>query len=175
MALDRYKGIINGDCDIVLQNMVDDGIKYDLILTDPPYNVGKDFGNTSDKLPLDVFLKSMYHRIDMLKQLLSDTGSIIWFGIHDYICYIQVYMYQVGLFYRRMNIWHYENGFPEVQECLLLTMNHFCGFQKIPRNGLIIQTKCVFRIKVRNGSNLLLNIKTRMGTKKYGNHQKKVL
>lgn len=57
MALDRYKGIINGDCDIVLQNMIDDGIKYDLILTDPPYNVGKDFGNTSDRLPLDVFLK----------------------------------------------------------------------------------------------------------------------
>ena len=111
MILDRYKGIINGDCDTVLQKMVDDGVKYDLILTDPPYNVGKDFGNTSDKLPLDVFLKSMYHRIDMLKQLLSDTGSIIWFGIHDYICYIQVYMYQAGLFYRRMNIWHYENGF----------------------------------------------------------------
>ena len=111
MALDRYKGIINGDCDAVLQKMVDNGIKYDLILTDPPYNVGKDFGNTSDKLPLDMFLKNMYHRIDMLKKLLSDTGSIIWFGIHDYICYIQVYMYQVGLFYRRMNIWHYENGF----------------------------------------------------------------
>ena len=76
MALDKYKGIINGDCDTVLQKMVDDGVKYDLILTDPPYNVGKDFGNTSDKLPLDVFLKSMYHRIDMLKQLLSDTGSM---------------------------------------------------------------------------------------------------
>lgn len=104
-------GIINGDCDSVLQNMIVNGIKYDLILTDPPYNVGKDFGNTSDRLPLDVFLKSMYHRIDLLKQLLSDTGSIIWFGIHDYICYIQVYMYQIGLFYRRMNIWHYENGF----------------------------------------------------------------
>ena len=79
MALDRYKGIINGDCDAVLQKMVDNGIKYDLILTDPPYNVGKDFGNTSDKLPLDMFLKNMYHRIDMLKKLLSDTGSIIWF------------------------------------------------------------------------------------------------
>ena len=52
MALDKYKGIINGDCDTVLQKMVDDGVKYDLILTDPPYNVGKDFGNTSDKLPL---------------------------------------------------------------------------------------------------------------------------
>ena len=49
MALDRYKGIINDDCDIVLQNMVDDGIKYDLILTDPTYNVGKDFGNIRDK------------------------------------------------------------------------------------------------------------------------------
>lgn len=107
----NYYGIINGDCDKVLDDLLQAGMKYDLILTDPPYNVGKDFGNDSDKLPLNVFLEGMYRRIDKLKELLSDHGSIIWFGIHDYLCYIQVYMYQTGLHYRRMNIWHYENGF----------------------------------------------------------------
>ncbi len=104
-------GIINGDCDKVLEQLLHAGVKYDLILTDPPYNVGKDFGNQSDKLPLDCFLSDMYRRIDILKELLTEHGSIIWFGIHNYICYIQVYMYQAGLKYRRMNIWHYENGF----------------------------------------------------------------
>lgn len=106
-----FCGIINGDCDIILKQLLQAGVKYDLILTDPPYNVGKDFGNQSDKLPLDCFLSDMYKRIDILKELLTEHGSIIWFGIHNYICYIQVYMYQVGLKYRRMNIWHYENGF----------------------------------------------------------------
>ena len=109
--MNKLWGVIHGNCDEVLDDFLAAGVKYDLVLTDPPYNVGKDFGNRSDNLPLDVFLENMYSRIDKLKELLSDNGSIVWFGIHDYICFIQVYMYQIGLFYRRMNIWHYENGF----------------------------------------------------------------
>ena len=106
-----YLGIINDDCDKVLDALLQKGMRYDLILTDPPYNVGKDFGNKSDCLPLNEFLQSMYRRIDKLKALLTDEGSMIWFGIHDYLCFFQVYMYQIGLYYRRQNIWHYENGF----------------------------------------------------------------
>lgn len=108
---ERYLHIISGSCDTVLDELIKDELRYDLILTDPPYNVGKDFGNRSDNLPLDFYLKQMYERIDKMKQLLTPTGSIIWFGIHDYLCFIQCYMYQTGLFYRRQNIWHYENGF----------------------------------------------------------------
>ena len=108
---EQYLGIINADCDKALDDLLKAGIKYDLILTDPPYNVGKDFGNNSDNLPLDVFLDGMYKRIDKMINLLTDKGSIIWFGIHDYIGFIQVLMHNVGLHYRRMNIWHYENGF----------------------------------------------------------------
>ena len=56
----QYLGIINADCDKTLDALLQAGVKYDLILTDPPYNVGKDFGNNSDSLPLDVFLEGMY-------------------------------------------------------------------------------------------------------------------
>ena len=55
----RHLGIINEDCDKAMDDLLKAGIKYDLILTDPPYNVGKDFGNNSDSLPLDVFLEGM--------------------------------------------------------------------------------------------------------------------
>lgn len=109
--MNNIYGIINSDCDKILEYLLEKGVKYDLILTDPPYNVGKDFGNKSDMLPLDVFLDEMYKRINLLSKLLTSEGSIVWFGIHDYIGYIQVYMYKIGLKYRRMNIWHYENGF----------------------------------------------------------------
>ena len=47
---DQFFGVINADCDKVLDDLLRAGIKYDLILTDPPYNVGKDFGNDSDNL-----------------------------------------------------------------------------------------------------------------------------
>lgn len=104
-------GIVNADCDEILPQLIESGMKFDLILTDPPYNVGKDFGNDSDRLNLSVFLEGAYRRLEMLNKLLADEGSIIWFGIHDYICYIQVKMYEMGLHYRRLNIWHYENGF----------------------------------------------------------------
>jgi len=104
-------GIINGDCDVVLDEILQSGQKYDLILTDPPYNIGKNFGNKTDKLSLADFVALNQKRVELLSKLLTPTGSIIWFGIHDYICYVQVNMYNAGLFYRRMNIWHYENGF----------------------------------------------------------------
>ncbi|RHS87893.1 site-specific DNA-methyltransferase [Clostridium sp. AM42-36] len=104
-------GIINGDSDFILDELIKKGVKYDLILTDPPYNINKDFGNTSDRLTIDEFRKITQLRVQKLKKLLTPTGSIIWFGIHNYICYVQIAMYDAGLFYRRMNIWHYENGF----------------------------------------------------------------
>lgn len=104
-------GIINGNSDVVLDELIAAGIKYDVVLTDPPYNIFKDFGNKSDCLPFDEFLAVTEHRLVKLKQLLTPTGSIVWFGIHDYIGFIQVLMHKVGFHYRRLNIWHYENGF----------------------------------------------------------------
>ena len=104
-------GNICGDSDVIVDQLIENGQKFDLILTDPPYNINKDFGNNSDCLPLDDFINITNERIKKLKQVLTPTGSIIWFGIHNYICYVQVAMFNAGLFYRRMNIWHYENGF----------------------------------------------------------------
>ena len=97
--------------DIFIKQLLDQDIKVDLILTDPPYNINKDFGNESDCLSLEDFLKITKKRVGNYKKILKDNGSIIWFGIHNYIGLIQGIMYQEGLFYRRMNIWFYENGF----------------------------------------------------------------
>ena len=82
-----YNGVICGDSDEIVNDMIQKGIKYDLILTDPPYNINKDFGNDSDKLSVEEFVNITNKRITKLKQILTPTGSIIWFGIHDYIGY----------------------------------------------------------------------------------------
>ena len=129
-----FRGVIHASCDDVIDDLIASGRKYDLILTDPPYNVGKDFGNNTDSLPLDVFLSEMKSRIYKLKELLTDEGSIIWFGIHDYICYIQVFMYEAGLSYRRLNIWHYENGFSRSKKEPATHYEPFLWFSKSAKN-----------------------------------------
>lgn len=119
-----------GDSDIIMKNMIDEGLKFDLILTDPPYNLNKDFGNKSDSLELDEFLRINKERINDCRNLLKKEGSLIWFGIHDYIGYLQVMMYESGLFYRHMNIWHYENGFSRSKRIPATQYEPFLWFSK---------------------------------------------
>ncbi len=128
-----YDGLICGDSDNLLQQMVSDGLKVDLILTDPPYNLNKDFGNDSDKLSLDEFLQISHKRIEICKDLLKADGSIIWFGIHHNIGFIQSIMYDVGLNYRRLNIWYYENGFCRLTKAPLTQYEPFLWFSKSPQ------------------------------------------
>lgn len=129
----EYNGVINGDSDILLKQMLDDGIKVDLVLTDPPYNLNKDFGNDSDKLPLKEFLHISRKRIALCRDLLKPEGSIIWFGIHHYISFIQTIMYEEDLNYRRMNIWYYENGFSRLKTSPLTQYEPFLWFSKSPK------------------------------------------
>lgn len=127
MVLNR---VYNENSDVLLQKMVDSRFKVDLILTDPPYNLNKDFGNDSDKLALDDFLKVSKRRIMMCGDILKPTGSLVWFGIHHYIGFMQTIMYNVGLHYRRLNIWYYENGFSRSTKAPLTQYEPFLWFSK---------------------------------------------
>ncbi len=125
-----FSGIVCGDSDKILSQMRDAGIKVDLVLTDPPYNLNKDFGNSSDNLPLELFLETTKNRLTVCKDLLKDDGSIVWFGIHHYIGFIQSIMYEIGLHYRRMNIWYYENGFSRSAKTPMTQYEPFLWFSK---------------------------------------------
>ena len=56
MIADTLSGVVCGNSDVLLDQLIEDGVHFDLILTDPPYNINKDFGNQSDCLPLDEFV-----------------------------------------------------------------------------------------------------------------------
>ncbi len=126
----HYSGVICGDSDKILSELHEQGVKVDLILTDPPYNLNKDFGNKSDSLELPEFLRLSRQRISMCRDLLKPEGSIIWFGIHHYIGFIQTIMYEAGLFYKRLNIWHYENGFCRSRKTPMTQYEPFLWFSK---------------------------------------------
>jgi len=131
MELNR---VYNADSDIMLADMRNGDVRFDLILTDPPYNLNKDFGNGSDCLPLPEFLETTQSRIEACQHLLKPNGSIVWFGIHNYIGFIQVIMYNLGLHYRRMNIWRYENGFSRTKTTPAAQYEPFLWYSKSAKN-----------------------------------------
>lgn len=84
----------------------------DLIIADPPYNLKKDFGNGSDNwLNTNEWLDWSKLWIDEAIRILKPTGNLFIYGIHRNLCYIQCYLYEKNMQYRRQIIWNYENGF----------------------------------------------------------------
>ena len=52
------------------------------IYIDPPYNTGSAFEQYDDNLEHTIWLSMMYPRLELLKQFLSENGSI-WISIDD--------------------------------------------------------------------------------------------
>jgi site-specific DNA-methyltransferase (adenine-specific) len=67
-------------CEDALQGLtrIPDGT-IDLVVTDPPYGLGKDYGNDSDKLATDDYLHWMEKWIDMALPKLKMNGSLYIF------------------------------------------------------------------------------------------------
>ena len=121
--------IIQGDCIKEISKLEDNSV--DLIIADPPYNLSKDFGNKSDvwSTPQE-WLDWSKKWIDICCQKLKPNGSIFIYGIHHYLCYIQVYLYEKDLKYRRQIIWHYENGFSGYKKSPSATYEPLLWFSK---------------------------------------------
>ncbi len=102
--------IYQGDC-LDLLNEIDDN-SVDLIIADPPYGIEKDFG-VGQKWGLSShteWFEWMKKWLMASKRVLKPNGSLFVYGIHHNIGYIQAYLYEIGLYYGRMFIWHYENN-----------------------------------------------------------------
>ena len=69
MITENLSGVVCGNSDILLDQLIQKGVHFDLILTDPPYNINKDFGNQSDCLPLDEFIKITSERMAKVKKI----------------------------------------------------------------------------------------------------------
>jgi site-specific DNA-methyltransferase (adenine-specific)/adenine-specific DNA-methyltransferase len=107
------KSLINkihlGDCVIGMQKLPNDCA--DLVVADPPYNLNKDFGLWNEKEHREDWLPWSRKWLDEVKRILKPGGNVFVYGIHHHLCWIQCYMYEIGLTYRRQIIWYYENGF----------------------------------------------------------------
>ena len=80
--------IINDDCIKQMKKLQSDSV--DIIICDPPYNIGKDFGNDSDKQDIDDYLKWCNEWITECFRLLKPKGTMYIYGFSEILSFIRV-------------------------------------------------------------------------------------
>ncbi len=105
--------LINGDALKQLDKIGDK--KFDLIITSPPYNLGKEYEN---KKSIEDYLQNQKQIIEKLIDVLSDKGSICW-EVGNYvqkgeIFPLDIFYYNIFKNYklklRNRIIWHFGHG-----------------------------------------------------------------
>ncbi len=98
--------IIVGDTTEVLPQLIRSKKQYDVIIADPPYNIGKDFGNNRALMPMDDYVKWAEVWIKDCLRLLTDDGLLYLYGFPEIIARISVCF---PLHAQRWLVWHYTN------------------------------------------------------------------
>lgn len=96
--------IINSDCLELLHCVASDSA--DIIIADPPYNIGKDFGNNHDKLPLSDYLLWSQQYISECLRILKPSGTFFIYGFPEILAHISV---TLPINKHKWLQWHYTN------------------------------------------------------------------
>lgn len=104
-----------------------------LVIADPPYNLGPRFGLQKEWLRDKQWLPWCAEWLAECQRVLADDGNLFVYGIHHYLCYLQVHLYEIGMQYRRQIIWHYQNGFSSHKRSLATHYEPILWFSKTDR------------------------------------------
>jgi site-specific DNA-methyltransferase (adenine-specific) len=97
--------VICGDSLEILPTLEDESAQ--IIIADPPYNIGKDFGNNSDKQPMAEYLEWSDKWIAQCLRILKPNGTMFIYGFSENLALILSRIpYSV---HRRWIVWHYTN------------------------------------------------------------------
>ena len=80
--------------------------KFDVIIADPPYNIGKDFGNDTDRRTLDDYLNWSDQWLDICFRHLAKGGVVYVYGFPEILARIAV---RFPTEKQRWLVWHYTN------------------------------------------------------------------
>lgn len=97
--------IIRGDAVAMMKDIREDG-RFDLAICDPPYNIGKDFGNDSDSRPMAQYLAWSDEWIAECLRLVKPSAPVFIYGFAEIIARIAV---RYPLANQKWLIWHYTN------------------------------------------------------------------
>ena len=96
--------IVLRDCIEGMKEIPDNSIHT--IIADAPYNIGKDFGNDSDKQDMLVYLKWTKEWIEEAYRTLVDGGSMFIYGFSEILAHIFV---EIPHSNKKWLVWHYTN------------------------------------------------------------------
>lgn len=100
-----FNKIHNIDCIEGMKNIENDVV--DIIICDPPYNIGKDFGNNSDKQDMKKYIEWCGSWIDECLRILKPSGTLYIYGFSEILAFIRV---KIGTSINvRWLVWHYTN------------------------------------------------------------------
>ena len=101
--------IYNSDSLIKLKEIPSGSV--DLVIADPPYNLGKDYGNGSDKKCFDEYLDFSRKWLLEVDRILKDSGSIYIFMGFRFISYLyNILDRDMGYHFGSWICWHYTQG-----------------------------------------------------------------
>lgn len=95
--------IILGDAVKELRKLPDKSC--DVIIIDPPYNIGKDFGNNNDKRELNEYVEWSKNWINEAIRIMKPTGTMFIYGFSEILAHLSV---EIPI-KKRWLIWHYTN------------------------------------------------------------------
>ena len=102
---DLHQEIIQGDCLEEMKKIESESAQ--IVIADPPYNIGKDFGNQSDKQPMDEYLVWCEKWISECLRILKPNGTMFIYGFSETLALITA---RIPMnINRRWLIWHYTN------------------------------------------------------------------
>ena len=107
--MDKELTIICGDALEEMAKLPDKSIN--LIATDPPYNLCKNYGNNSDNLEFEEYLDFTRKWLKEAKRLLTDNGSLYVFMGMRYISYVYMILEkELKMSFNSWITWHYTQG-----------------------------------------------------------------
>ena len=101
--------IVQSDSLIELPHLESESV--DLIIADPPYNLGKDYGNNHDIKGFDEYLHFSRQWLREARRVLRPEGSMYVFMGFRFISYLyDILDRELGMFFNSWIVWHYTQG-----------------------------------------------------------------
>lgn len=100
--------VVHGDCIEVLATIKSKSV--DLIFADPPYNIGKDFGNNKDQwVSVDEYVAWCKKWIDECMRVLKDDGTMYFMTATQHMPYLDIYVSRKYHVLSRI-VWTYDSS-----------------------------------------------------------------